>query len=239
MHHWLLYFLLLNLPLLAGAQPAQRSLGLRVGLLTFRDNDLSAFRYAMPAVGVQYAATRQHDRGERTWLINVDLGQQQNTQRLIQQAFSLSVAYRRTYRVGMAGWQCGWQTQWLMRGYGNINTLGESNQVLGGMASLELAPVVEYGRAVRWLGHSGRVTNYLTLPLLSYVLGGGYQLDGPVQQVVWPGNYPALSNQLDWAIDAPVRHPWRIGYQWLYRHSTLPFANQYFAYNGLSISYVI
>lgn len=239
MHRWLSVYLLLNLPLLAGAQPAQRSLGLRAGAITFRDNDLSAFRYAMPALGVQYTTTRQRDRYERTWLVNVDLCQQQNTQRLVQQAFSTSIMYRRTHKLGTANWRVGWQAQWLTRGYGNVNTLGESNQVLGGMASLELAPVVAYGQAVRWLGRPGRVSNYLSVPLLSYVLGGGYQLDGPVQGVVWPGNYPALANQLDWTIDTAVRHPWRVSYQWLYRHNSLPFADQYFANNSLVISYVL
>jgi hypothetical protein len=232
---------LLFLLLLPTSVLAQTTVGLRLGLGTFRENRTSVYRYELPTIGLQLTRFKEVNANERLFQANLDWGQNVQAGRAFQRAMGLSVGWQRTYGLAKPAGRwgrlaLGWQAQLNLRAIYDRLDFGETaTGPLGGYGSLELAPVLAWRLPLRLGRYEGTLTNYLSVPLLSG-LAAGVRGDADFAAGVYvPGTFGGVSNQL-WYVPGPASR-WRVGYHWSYRAIGHAFANQRHAVNSVSVNY--
>ena len=99
---------------------AQTTVGLRLGLGTFRENRTSAYRYELPTIGLQLTRFKEVKANERLFQASLEWGQNVQVGRAFQRSLGLGVGLQRTYglakpagRWGRLG--LGWQVQLNLR----------------------------------------------------------------------------------------------------------------------------
>jgi hypothetical protein len=222
---------------------AQTTVGLRLGLGTFRENRTSVYRYELPTISLQLTHFKNINTNERFFQASLDWGQNQQPGRSFQRAAGLGASWQRTYGIAKPAGRwgrlaLGWQAHFGLRAiYERLDFSEAANGPLGGYAALELAPVLAWRLPLQLGHHNGQLTTYLSAPLVAG-LAAGVRSDADFTAGAFgPGTFGGVSNQL-WYVPSEASR-WRVGYLWSYRSLRHEYANQQHATNSISVNYCL